>query len=126
MAEPGVDEGGLQKEFFQLIIRQIFDVNYGMFLYNEETRVFWFNTHSFEPNIKFELIGSILGLAIYNSVILDIHFPLIIYKKLLNQPIKFEVICKTQISRMYTDLGSKRILSDTLSFLKSTFGLQGR
>lgn len=34
--EEGVDEGGVQKEFFQLLIRDIFDANYGMFHYNEE------------------------------------------------------------------------------------------
>ncbi len=35
LGEDGVDEGGVRKEFFQLIVRQIFDVNYGMFIYNE-------------------------------------------------------------------------------------------
>lgn len=30
-AGPGIDEGGVQKEFFQLIVRQMFDLNYGMF-----------------------------------------------------------------------------------------------
>jgi ubiquitin-protein ligase E3 A len=37
--------------------------------------------------IQFELCGKLLGLAIYNSVILDIHFPLVIYKKLLGEEI---------------------------------------
>ncbi|KAJ1478635.1 hypothetical protein T484DRAFT_2929590 [Baffinella frigidus] len=36
--EEGIDEGGVQKEFFQLIIRQTFDLNYGMFTYEEDTR----------------------------------------------------------------------------------------
>jgi hypothetical protein len=27
--EEGIDEGGVQKEFFQLIVRQMFDLNYG-------------------------------------------------------------------------------------------------
>ena len=40
--EEGIDEGGVQKEFFQLILRQMFDLNYGMFTYDEETRCFWF------------------------------------------------------------------------------------
>lgn len=39
--EEGIDEGGVQKEFFQLIIRQTFDLNYGMFTYEEDTRCFW-------------------------------------------------------------------------------------
>lgn len=33
---------------------------------------------------EFQLIGIMLGLAIYNGVILDIHFPHYLYKKLMN------------------------------------------
>lgn len=32
VGEPGIDEGGLTKEFFQLLIKQLFDPNYSMFL----------------------------------------------------------------------------------------------
>ena len=81
--EKGVDVGGVKKEFFLLLIRQIFDPNYGMFSYNKKTRLFWFNHYSFEPEIKFELIGIIFGLAIYNNNILDVKLPLAAYKKLL-------------------------------------------
>lgn len=55
-----------------------------MFTYNEESRIFWFNGNTFENNVKFELIGILMGLAIYNSNILDLHLPLACYKKLLN------------------------------------------
>ena len=81
--EQGVDEGGVRKEFFILLIRQIFDPNYGMFSYNKNTRLYWFNHYSFEPKIKYELIGIIFGLAIYNSTILDVKLPITVYKKLL-------------------------------------------
>ena len=83
IGEQGVDEGGVRKEFFLLFIRQIFDPNYGMFNYNEKTRFYWFNHYTFEPKIKYELIGIIFGLAIYNNIILDVKFPLTIYRKLL-------------------------------------------
>lgn len=46
----------------------------------------WLNKSSFECNVNFELIGTLLGLAIYNSVLLDLNFPKIVYKKLLNVP----------------------------------------
>ena len=46
-------------------------------------RLFWFNLNSFEAKIKYELIGIVLGLALFNGVILDIKFPIAIYKKLL-------------------------------------------
>ncbi|KAL9643574.1 hypothetical protein ABK040_010187 [Willaertia magna] len=90
IGEEGIDEGGVRKEFFQLIVRQIFDVNYGMFEYNEETRSFWFNANSFESQDDFKLIGTVIGLAIYNSIILDTHFPNVVYKKMLGFKPNFE------------------------------------
>jgi len=81
--EEGIDEGGVQKEFFQLIVRQMFDLNYGMFTYDEETRCFWFSSTALENAREFNLIGKVFGLAIYNSVILDAHFPMVVYKKLM-------------------------------------------
>ena len=83
IGEQGVDEGGVRKEFFLLFIRQIFDPNYGMFNYNSKTRLYWFNHYTFEPKIKYELIGIIFGLAIYNNIILDVKFPITVYRKLL-------------------------------------------
>jgi len=85
--EDGVDEGGVQKEFFQLIFAQIFDVSYGMFVYDEDARQYWFNRSSLENEREFELIGIILGAAIYNGVILDARFPHVVYKKLMSQPV---------------------------------------
>ena len=41
--------------------------------------------------MKFELIGIILGLAIFNNVILDVKFPLVVYKKLLEYHSDMEV-----------------------------------
>ena len=35
-------------------------------------------------------MGLILGLAIYNAVILDVHFPLVVYRKLLGQTLTLE------------------------------------
>jgi hypothetical protein len=64
--ELGVDEGGVQKEFFQLLIRKLFDPNYTMFTHNDDSRLLWFNGNTFESNMKFELIGMLMGIAIYN------------------------------------------------------------
>jgi hypothetical protein len=55
-----------------------------MFKYHDDTRLFWFNGNTFESNIKFELVGILMGLAIYNSNILDLRLPMACYKKLLN------------------------------------------
>ncbi len=44
----------------------------------------WFEKFPFECGLNFELIGMILGLSIYNNVNLDIQFPNVVYKKLIN------------------------------------------
>ena len=83
IGEEGIDQGGLKKEFFMLLTRQLFNEKNNLFLYNNKSRLFWFNINSNEDNSKYELIGIILGLSIYNGIILDIKFPLALYKKLL-------------------------------------------
>lgn len=82
--EQGIDEGGVSKEFFQLIVEEIFNPDYGMFITNEDTQTCWFNSFSFENEAQFTLIGIICGLAIYNSVILPLNFPMVVYKKLMD------------------------------------------
>ena len=41
-----------------------------------------------EGNLReYNLIGVLMGLAVYNSIILDLHFPSICYRKLLTPPV---------------------------------------
>lgn len=83
--------GGLSKEFFQLIIEQIFSPEYAMFMTNEETHCLWFNPSAADDlDREYTLIGMLLGLAIYNSIILDIKFPSVIYRKLMGKMGTFE------------------------------------
>ena len=79
--------GGVRKEFFQLIIRECFDIKYGTFVYNEETRCYWFNQNALEQPQEYMLLGIIIGLAIYNGVLLDIHFPAVVYKKMCGKTV---------------------------------------
>ncbi|KAM9334165.1 ubiquitin-protein ligase E3A isoform 3-T3 [Symphorus nematophorus] len=83
--EQGVDEGGVSKEFFQLVVEEIFNPDIGMFTYDEGTKLFWFNPSSFENEGQYTLIGIVLGLAIYNNCILDVHFPMVVYRKLMGK-----------------------------------------
>ena len=83
IGEPGVDEGGVRKEFFQLLLRALFDPSYSMFNYNERQVLYWFNGFTEEPPINFELIGILFGLAIYNGIIIDVPLPSTCYKQLL-------------------------------------------
>ncbi|GFR49164.1 hypothetical protein Agub_g11185, partial [Astrephomene gubernaculifera] len=90
--EEGVDQGGVSREFFQLLVSEIFQPQYGMFTYNEESRTFWFNPASAcleeaGAVAEWRLVGALLGLAIYNGIILDVHFPQAVYKKLLGEPV---------------------------------------
>ena len=56
-----------------------------MFTYNPDNRLYWFNGKTFESNMKFELIGTLLGLAASNQVILDIPILSTCYKLLLDK-----------------------------------------
>lgn len=87
LGEEAVDEGGVRKEFFMLILREVLDPKYGMFQYNEESHHMWFNAETFEDSVMFHLIGTLCGLAIYNFTIIDLHFPLALFKKLLGRPV---------------------------------------
>ncbi|KAL5017995.1 hypothetical protein ScPMuIL_003717 [Solemya velum] len=83
--EDAVDEGGVQKEFFLLLLREVLDPKYGMFRSYEESHLEWFSSQSFEDSGMFHLIGCLCGLAIYNTIIIQLNFPLALYKKLLKK-----------------------------------------
>lgn len=83
--EEGEDAGGVRKEFFMLLLRDLLDTKYGMFKVDEDSRAIWFSEDSFESEDMYKLVGILCGLAIYNFTIIDIPFPLALYKKLLNE-----------------------------------------
>ncbi|CAD8086835.1 unnamed protein product [Paramecium primaurelia] len=88
--EQGVDEGGPKREFFRLIMEKLVTPDYGMFIPKNNDTVFWFNPQSFEMPIYYSLIGKLLGLSLYNSVLLDVRFPTVLFKKLQREKIKEE------------------------------------
>jgi E3 ubiquitin-protein ligase HECTD2 len=55
----------------------------GMFVFDEDSHHCYFNPNSFETSDQFFLVGVLLGLAIYNSTILDVALPPFAFKKLL-------------------------------------------
>nr|XP_031849691.1 probable E3 ubiquitin-protein ligase HERC4 isoform X1 [Nomia melanderi] len=85
--EEAEDQGGVRKEFFMLLLKEILDPKYGMFKQYDETRVIWFSEDSFEDENMYFLIGVLCGLVIYNFIIIDLPFPLVLYKKLLHEPV---------------------------------------
>ncbi|KAI6647271.1 Ubiquitin-protein ligase E3A-like [Oopsacas minuta] len=104
--EEGLDEGGPQKEFFQLLIEQLFNPDFGMFYVMDNGTDYWFNMFSFENEASFRLIGILLGLAIYNSIILDVHFPITVYRKLLNCTPTYDDLHDShpQMARSFADI----------------------
>lgn len=54
-----------------------------MFLYDEDSQFCYFNPNSFETSDQFFLVGVLIGLAIYNSTILDVPLPPFVFRKLL-------------------------------------------
>ncbi|ETE65760.1 putative E3 ubiquitin-protein ligase HERC3, partial [Ophiophagus hannah] len=72
--EEAVDAGGVTKEFFLLLLKELLNPIYGIL-----KSALCFVEHNW-----FHLIGIICGLAIYNFTVVDLHFPLALYKKLLN------------------------------------------
>jgi len=84
--EQGIDQGGVSREFFYLLINQIFSPDYGLFQLIHGN-YYWFSFTPLENPISYVMLGTVISLAIYNNVILPIRFPLLLYKKILNKKI---------------------------------------
>ncbi|KAI1649576.1 HECT-domain-containing protein [Daldinia loculata] len=81
--EEGIDGGGLRKEWFLLLVREVFNPDHGLFVYDEDSNFCYFNPNTFETSDQYFLVGVVLGLAIYNSTILDVALPPFAFRKLL-------------------------------------------
>jgi hypothetical protein len=93
--EEGMDQGGVQKEFFGVLMEQLINSASGLFDIDPETRSCWISsnagiyiesTQSLEIDAEtrrtFEMFGVLMGLAIYNGIILGLQFPKIFWKVL--------------------------------------------
>ena len=86
--EQGIDHGGVQQEFFRVLFAQALDPDYGMFTIDERTRMTWFRPGSVEPLYKFEALGVLMSIAVFNAITLPVTFPLAFYRKLLGLKVK--------------------------------------
>jgi len=120
IGEEGVDEGGITKEFFQLLLRDLFDPSYGMFVYDDATRLYWFQPSQLDLEQEFRLIGIMIGLAIYNSQLLELAFPHVLYRKLVGQEPALEDV-KEIFPEIHNSL--KQILEYPGDDLETSFGL---
>ena len=58
LGEEAEDGGGVRKEFFMLLVREIFDPKYGMFKEYDETRAVWFSEDPYEEDTMYFLVGT--------------------------------------------------------------------
>lgn len=89
--EEGVDAGGVTREWFQVLARQMFDPNYVLFVPVSSDRT------TFHPNklssindehlMFFKFIGRIIGKALYEGRLLDCYFSRAVYKRILGKPV---------------------------------------
>ncbi|KAG0646144.1 HECT-type E3 ubiquitin transferase [Hyphodiscus hymeniophilus] len=89
--EEGVDAGGVTREWFQVLSRQMFDPGYALFIPVSSDRT------TFHPNqlssvneehlMFFKFIGRIIGKALYENRVLDCHFSRAVYKRILGKAV---------------------------------------
>ncbi|SPJ75056.1 related to TOM1 protein [Fusarium torulosum] len=89
--EEGVDAGGVTREWFQVLSRQMFDPNYVLFTPVSSDRT------TFHPNklsgindehlLFFKFIGRIIGKALYEGRVLDCYFSRAVYKRILGKSV---------------------------------------
>lgn len=96
--EEGVDAGGVTREWFQVLARQMFDPNNALFIPVSSDRT------TFHPNklskyqqdpenpqldhlMFFKFIGRIIGKALYEGRLLDCFFSRAVYKRILGKSV---------------------------------------
>lgn len=94
--EEGVDAGGLTREWFQVLTRQMFDPNYALFtpcasdkLTYQPNRTSWVNDDHLS---YFKFIGRVIGKAIYDGRLLDAYFTRSFYKHILGKAVDYRDI----------------------------------
>jgi E3 ubiquitin-protein ligase HUWE1 len=84
--EQGVDAGGLSREFFGILAKEIFNPNYALFTSTEDGSTFQPNPNSsINPDhlSYFRFVGRIVGKAVSDGFLLDAHFTRSLYKHML-------------------------------------------
>lgn len=83
--EKGDDSGSLTCEYFHIIFSEFFSPNLNMFDLIDN-KFYWFKQKCLDLE-RFKNVGILVGLAIHNSKMIPIRFPMVLFKKLLKQPL---------------------------------------
>lgn len=78
--EEGMDQGGVQKEFFGVLFEKLVAPDVGLFSQDESTRLCWIRPVLDHDTRLYEMVGVMMGLSIYNGVIMNLQFPKILWK----------------------------------------------
>ncbi|XP_066574472.1 probable E3 ubiquitin-protein ligase HERC4 [Amia ocellicauda] len=79
--EPAIDQGGVKKEFFSVISRQLVEKGQTFFVVDDTSGLVWFKPENCSD--MYHLVGILCGMALYNHCVADLHFPSVLFKKLL-------------------------------------------
>lgn len=94
--EEGVDAGGLTREWFSIVSREIFNPQYALFTQCDPGgRTFQPNPNSSvnpEHLLYFRFVGRIVGKALWEDVQMDAYFTRSFYKHILRIPVSYEDI----------------------------------
>ena len=92
--EEGIDAGGVTREWFSSLSRQMFNPDYALFKTSALDRITYQPNRSSYVNPEhlsyFKFIGRIIGKAIYDGKLLDCYFTRSFYKHLLNIPVDYK------------------------------------
>ncbi|VDN03027.1 unnamed protein product [Thelazia callipaeda] len=90
--EEGQDAGGLLREWFSIITREIFNPNYALFITSPGDRVtYMINKTSYinpEHLEYFKFVGRIIAKAVYENKLLECYFTRAFYKHILSVPVR--------------------------------------
>lgn len=92
--ESGIDAGGVTREWYQVLSRQMFNPDYALFtpVASDETTFHPNRTSYINPEHLsfFKFIGKIIGKAIFDSSFLDCHFSRAVYKRILGKSLSLK------------------------------------
>lgn len=92
--EEGVDAGGVTREWFQVLSRQMFNPGYALFIPVASDRTTFHPSKASHINeehlLFFKFIGRIIGKALYEGRALDCHFSRAVYKRILSKTVSIK------------------------------------
>lgn len=91
--EEGQDAGGLLREWYTIISREIFNPMYALFTTSPGDRVTYMINSASHCNTNhltyFKFVGRVIAKAIYDNKLLDCYFTRSFYKHILGKPVKY-------------------------------------